>query len=260
MPPATNHEYPITVVSGYWAVNSKNSNDSYWRWHKNSLRINAPYVFFGAEETLSRVADIRSGLPTSFQMLDIPGFVTSREIDLSLQKSDPINVPSVDLGRIWLEKVNLMSLAADSNPFDTEWFAWIDSGLNIFRHQPPPEEVWPSPDKLRLLSKTRVNYSQSHAYNVGIKKWGYFHCISGGAFVVHRSMVAKIRELFYRYVVKCIEETQTYVCLSDQCIFTRMFSDHPGLFNRLSTGYGKLVPSLYENRNNWIRPVVGFQI
>jgi hypothetical protein len=100
---------------------------------------------------------------------------------------------------------------------------------------------------MHLLSKTQINYCKSENITNDelnkIKKWEYVHNISG-CFIINISMIQTLYDLFYKYLDKCINETNTFTCYSDQCILTRIYIDYPDLFNKIGNNYGEIIEEL----------------
>ena len=139
--------------------------------------------------------------------------------------------------------MNLVLEASLINPYQSEWFCWIDSGICIYRDKEPPLSPFPNPDKMNLLSKTQINYCISDTItNIElnkIKNWDYVHNVSGN-FIIHISFIKQIHHLFYTYLDICISETNEFTCYSEQCILSRIYVDYPELFNKIGDGYGEI--------------------
>ena len=237
----------FTCVSGFWSVNNKHGN-KFNDWFKNTLAINCPYVFFTSNDTSNDIKKYRKQYPTYFIEKNITDFKTYK-LNININnKIDSIHVPSKELGLIWLEKMNLVMEASTINPYKSEWFCWIDSGICIYRDKTPPSSPFPNPKKMNLLSKTQINYSTSENISNDdlnkIKEWQYIHNIAGTAFILHISLIKNIYDLFYKYLNKCTNETNEFICFSDQCIWTRIYADYPKLFNKIGNGYGNIINEL----------------
>ena len=59
--------------------------------------------------------------------------------------------------------------------------------------------------------------------------------------IIHKDMINFYCEEFYKYVKNCVNFTQEFTCLVDEVILTRMLFDHPEWFNKIASGYGKVV-------------------
>ena len=234
----------FTCVSGFWNVNNKHGN-KFNDWFKNTLAINCPYVFFTKNENIDMIKKYRKDYPTYFIERNIEDFKTYK-LNMN-NNTHESHVPSKELGLIWLEKMNLVLEASIINPYNSEWFCWIDAGICVYRDTAPSNNIFPNPNKIHLLSKTKINYSSSNHIDNNelntIKQWNYVHNISG-TFILHISIIKNIWNLFYQYLKLCISETNEYVCYSDQCIWTRIYIDYPELFNKIGNGYGQIILDL----------------
>jgi hypothetical protein len=194
---------------------------------------------------IETIINNRHSYPTYYINKTIQDFKTY-QLNMTNETHD-IHCPSRELGFIWLEKINLVLEASCLNPYQSEWFCWIDAGICIYREEEPPTSKFPNPQNIHKLSKTKINYCSSEQVDYTtletIKKWDYIHNISG-TFVLHISIIPNICELFYEYLEKCRKEANTFVCYSDQCIWTHMFVDKPYLFNKVGDGYGSIIQEL----------------
>lgn len=238
--------WTATVVSGYWKIPSKHSHADYTAWWRNSLRVNAPYVFYyDTEETRTAVQTIRGDLPTKFvqrNLTSAPKFsLAERLAPYAENWTHPIHVPSTAVARIWLAKVTLVAEVALSNPFGTEWFAWADAGLAIYRNAAPPASPWPAAGKLDAAPVNEITYTKSGG--------GDMHGFAGTAFVYRGSFADEVERLFALAYSECTRrvrgEGDAWKCGSDQIIFTHMLKAHPGMFNSIGEGYGDVIRVLY---------------
>ena len=245
-PKLINKRYPITFVSGYWNVNNKHNN-KYDEWFKNTLAINAPYIIFSNNETQKWFIEkqFRKSYLTKYVEKQITDFKTY-QLNMN-NETNSTHVPSKELGLVWLEKINLVLESSKLNQYNTEWFGWIDAGICVYRDTPPPLEECPNYKKMNLLDKHKFNYCSSdrETPDKSIKKWDYTHNIAASIFILHISFIPIIHDLFYKYLNKCINETNTFTCFSDQVILSHIYYDNPGLFNKIGTGYGNLIKELY---------------
>ena len=227
--------YTTTVVSGYWRVRNKHSKKEFSRWFDNSLKLNAPYVFFYEEdEVMSLIAHYRHGLPTQFVKRSIADFDVQRLYHPSW--TNKVHVPSAELGKIWLEKVFCIRSAAKLNFFRTEWFAWVDAGIAAYRDVVMPSVRWP-PDVASLPQKQII---YTHVSD------GAYHHFAGTAFMYHASLVSRITLLFTAAINTCAHTVNDWRCGNDQYIFTQILEENPTLFRRVGDGYGDVVRILFN--------------
>lgn len=141
--------------------------DKYLNWFKNLLSINVPMVIFIPSYLEYYIVENR---PKNYQTK-----IIIREFeDLSAYKNyyqrmqDTIDnmtkIPPIPnyfhecpefvtakYETIIFSKFNFLKEVSDNNPFDTEYFIWLDAGTF---YQPPPFNVslpWPDPYKIKLL-------------------------------------------------------------------------------------------------------------
>ena len=232
--------HPLTAVSGYWIVKNKFDTE-YLTWFNNTLKINCPYVFFGDSQTIEIAKRYRGSLPTSYIECNITEFYTYRFKDKML--THPRHCPSSELNMVWNEKVFLIQKAAELNPFNSEFFAWIDAGICAYREQVPPSRVFPDLTKLHTLPKNRFIFtsSESHIYEPN-KLPTYYHYIAGTSYILNITVIKTIVDLYKEYLEKLMNLDNIY---TDQVILTHIFNDHPELFCRIGHGYGEIVKLLY---------------
>jgi hypothetical protein len=232
--------YPLTAVSGYWIVKNKFDTE-YLTWFNNTLKINCPYIFFGDSQTIEIAKRYRGSLPTYYIECNIIDFYTYRFKDKIL--THPRHCPSSELNMIWNEKVFLIQKAAELNPFNSEFFAWIDAGICTYREQLPPSRVFPDITKLHMLPKNQFIFtsSESHIYEPN-KLSSYYHYIAGTSYILHTSIINRVVNLYKEYLEKLMNIGNIY---TDQVILTHIFNDNPELFCRIGHGYGDVVKVLY---------------
>lgn len=243
----------ITIVSGYWDLgSSKFDIETYRKWMTNSLKINAPYVFFTQKKNFSFIKSLRKS-PIVFVEKEIKDFYFSK-YNFNEEYLHEGHCPSVELGKIWLEKIKLVDEAVKLNPYETEWFAWIDSAVCTYRDIIPPIEKWPNNENLGKLKEDCLNYTLSNDANskqdINILKNGeYMHKVTG-TWIIHKNAVKNLLDLFLEYFEIVKKEFENgnmkYGVLSDQVVWTRIMLDKPELFNELGKGYGEILPILYK--------------
>jgi hypothetical protein len=235
----------FTCVSGYWRIGNKHGNQ-YNDWFENTLAINCPYIFFTTEDNIESINNFRKNYPTHYITKNITDFKTYKLNINNITHGE--HVPSKELGLVWLEKIDLIREAASLNPYNSEWFCWVDAGICSYRETKPSSNKFPNPEKIHLLSKSLINYSSSDDITderlSELKNWKHIHKIAGTAYILHISIIDFVHHLFYKYLDKCISETDTYTCYSDQSIWSRIYIDLPTLFNKVGHGYGQIVLEL----------------
>jgi len=229
-----------TCVSGYWIV--KNKHDSkYNKWFMNTLAVNCPYVFFSNKEGIEFIKHFRKDLPTHYIELEIKDFETYKYKDVL--KTDPVHCPSVELNLIWHEKLYLIKQASELNPFNSQWFHWIDAGHCVYRDKAPPHSVFPNTGKINKLPKDKFIYSSSNDYDERkVSKTNYYHHIAGTSYLLHITLINKFLLIYKEYLEQLSDSNSI---ITDQIVLTHIYKDNKGLFHKLCDGYGEVTQVLY---------------
>jgi hypothetical protein len=164
--------------------------------------------------------------------------------------TDPIHCPSVELNLIWNEKIFMMQKAYELNPFQSEWFKWIDAGITTYRDCKPPDSPFPDTNKLLQLPKDKFIYTSSYDFTMkDATTYKHYHHISAGTYVMHKEILPKIVEVYREYFHNIVNKDNIRIdknnIWTEQVILTHIFIDHPNLFYKLCEGYGAIVPFLF---------------
>jgi hypothetical protein len=229
----------ITCVSCYYNVKNKH-DDKYLKWFENTLSINCPYVFFTTRENIDMIKKFRKDIPTFFIEYNIEDFYTYSFKEKMV--THPIHCPSVELNLIWNEKLFMMEKAKELNPFQSDWFQWIDAGICVFRNNIPPQITYPNKDKLKLLPINKFIYCSSNYYNEeNVKPEIYYHYIAGTSFILHKNFLSIYLEIYKKFL-NLIDKNNIW---TDQVIHTHIYKKCPKLFFHVCYGYGEIVNQLY---------------
>lgn len=233
----------FTIVSAFWPVKNKYGCEEYFDWMKKSLRINCPYVFFSSKEVIEKIKEIRNDLPTYYIELNLEDLYCYRYKN-NLLSCTP-HVPSSLVNVIWNEKVFLLEKAFKVNPFNSDFFMWIDAGIYFYRNEYPPTTIFPNINKIKTLPKDKFIFSSSDSnvfeeYKVHDNH--YYHYISGGCFIIHKNIIQDFISLYKSYIDKYL--SQYNWVNTEQKILTHILAEHPELFYKLCHGYGEIVKQL----------------
>lgn len=232
----------LTCVSGYWRIKNKHGNN-FEKWFENTLKINCPYVFFTDEDTINIIKKHRGDLPTYYVNISIDEFYTQRFKDRMI--THEAHCPSIELNLVWNEKIYLIQKALEINPFNSDFFMWMDAGMSSFRNRMPPPIPFPDVRKLNQLPKDKFIYSSSHnfTYNENFKKGQYhLHHHVSGTYVLHKSIINKFVEIYTKYMEQLVDESDIW---TDQVILTHIYKDKPELFFKLCDNYATIPYYLY---------------
>ena len=230
----------ITYVSGYWSVDNKHG-DIFNDWFKNTLNVDENYVIYCNNNDLQLLKLNREKFKnkTIFKNKDINEFYTNT-LNIN-NKTNSIHVPSKELGLIWLEKINLLYETSLENPYNSDWFCWIDAGISSLRNKVIENPVTITNNIIHLLDKNKINYSTSENNEVNTDWYNYKHNLAGGMFIIHKEKVEYYRNIFYEYLIDCIDNCNDYPCYSDQIIWSKIKLNYPDYFHKLCDGYGCMI-------------------
>ena len=234
----------LTCVSCYYQVRNKH-DVKYNNWFKNTLAINCPYVFFTNKDSIETIKSFRKDLPTYYIECDIEDFKTYNHKDKMITEST--HCPSIELNLIWNEKIFMIQKAYELNPFNSDWFKWIDAGICIYRNSEPPNCLFPfNENKLNNLPKDKFIYSSSESeyYNNDLVSiTNYYHHISGTSYILHKECINKFVLLYITYLDKLIDKNNIW---TDQVVLTHIYKENPDIFFKLTDGYGEITRYLYS--------------
>ena len=197
-------------------------------------------MFFTNKENIDIIKKFRKNIPTYYIECYIKDFYTYKYRNKMI--TDQIHCPSIELNLIWNEKIFMIQKAYEINPFNSEWFKWIDAGICIYRDSKPPEKLFPDIIKLNNLSKDKFIYSSSNILQeILITKTNYYHHISG-TFILYKNLINKFIEIYKAYLDKLLDNNNIW---TDQVILTHIFKDNKDLFFKLCDGYGEITRYLY---------------
>jgi hypothetical protein len=229
--------YQLTCVSAFFPVKNKHG-DKYLKWFENSLSVRCPYVFFTRKDTVDLIKKYRKDLPTYFIVCELEDFYTYKYKDKMI--THHAECPSVELNIIWNEKIFMVQKAMQINPYNSEWFHWIDAGICTYRNNTPPDKPFPNLDLLNPLPKDKFICSSVSGPRIN------FH-ITGTSWIIHKQMIDIFSDIYKVYLTKLIDKRTLG---TDQTILTHLFNDSPDLFFIYANGYGAVTTRLYNEKTS----------
>ena len=228
-------ESNYTCVSGYYNVKNKHNN-KFKEWFKNTLNIDSNYVIFTDSNSYDIIKPYRKLNNTKYIFKNLNDF-TLKKSNYNENHTEPTHVPSIELGLIWLNKIEMMKIASEINYYNSDWFVWIDAGISSLR-----DVNLATPLKLNIdfnnLDKNKFYYgSSSNDIDIVSDKWEYIHNVQGGFFILYKNMINKAFNLFMDYHKKCLSNINNYICMSDQVIWSHIKNDNNDMFVKLCDGY-----------------------
>jgi hypothetical protein len=137
-----------TIVTGLFDIkrdimDGRPWND-YLKWFEKTLLINCPMVIFVEEQTADFVKNKRGNLPTKIiiqKIEDLEYFkykqnmdriISSKEYKDKIQDYNRIECQHSIYSIIQYSKFEFVEKISIDNPFDSEYFIWMDAGLSRF--------------------------------------------------------------------------------------------------------------------------------
>jgi len=232
----------ITCVSGYWDIPNKHGSKSFESWFNFTLKLNCPYIFFGTAETILLAKKYRNEENTYYIELNIEEFSTYKYIKFI--QTHPTHCPSKELNLVWNEKIFLIDRASKINPFNSQFFMWVDAGICIYRNIYPPQVL--NINLFKSLPTHKFIFTSSE--NNSLKKFDdneYYHYVSGTSYIYSLSFVKEFTQLYLTYVNKLLPRNNWI--FTDQVILTHIYRDNPNLFHKLGHGYGEIANYVFSN-------------
>lgn len=172
--------HSITIATAYFDTkgHSKHGSNEYMDWLKNFFpKVHTPMVIFTDDAFAQSLLALRKDLPTtiiSYDVFDLPPFRNVTDILKSQHSIDPerdIHFP--ELYFIWDAKPWMLHSAAELNPYDSDYFFWVDSGS--FRHDHKLKH-WPDIDRVQHVfrgNEDRVLFGNiaGRAYDEEFRSW-----------------------------------------------------------------------------------------
>ena len=154
----------ITIVSAYYPMQSKHDLEKYKKWINNLYgNVGFNLVFFTNKEYTPYINNIRKNYKnTKVITLEFEELACFKKYGIDFWKKqetiDPENnIHNYKLYCIWYEKKEFVKKAIEINPFNSDYFIWIDGGIcrdekwiPYLKKLPNPKNI--SYDKMMILS------------------------------------------------------------------------------------------------------------
>lgn len=149
-----------TIVTGLYDIHRHNMDGRNWkdylRWFEKTLSLNCPMVVYVEDETINFVKEKRKDLPTKIisQKLENLCYYKHKEIMDKILSSEDYKNKIKDNKRIecnhslysiiqyskfeWMERTSI------ENPFNSDYFIWMDAGLSRFFNDLDTQKIYPS--------------------------------------------------------------------------------------------------------------------
>ncbi len=234
----------FTCVSCFYNIGkSKYNTEAYTKWFANTLNIDANYVIFTDSASLELIKPYREDRNTKYVIKPLNDFTIKSDNLDAKQHIHEMHVPSIDVGLIWLNKLEMVKIASEINEFGSNWFIWMDAGLASLRDVKQTTNQPFRFDKLdfQKFNPEKIYYGESEPNEITSGVWEYKHNVQGTFFIIHKSSIFRFYQLFQDYFNRCISQVNNYICLSDQIIWSHIKVDNPDIFEKICDGYGCIV-------------------
>mgnify|MGYP001340252561 CR=1 FL=1 len=124
---------------------------------------------------------------------------------------------------IMFSKSFLVQKVIEANPFNTNYFAWIDLSIARFK------------DKRKNWDFTKFNFTDEHMYHYSsfMRNYGKLQKLNGSFLLGHKS---KWEDFIPIYEDELIKLKSSKYCHSDESVITSVINKHPKLFNAIDNG------------------------
>ena len=201
----------ITIVTGFFSMPSKFSDETYHKWIKNFLCLRENMIIFTDKENITFINNHRNISTSHVILTTIENFSTYKFLDywkycntIDIEKHSH----SPYLYMIWNEKSYFIEKAIELNKFNSEYFFWMDMGcirdVNMLKCIKKFSSNGIPDDKI-VLSRISDNYLSNQLnenkisvslQNVGDRSCSVINYIQGGFFGGHKNIMKKWTQLY----------------------------------------------------------------
>jgi len=138
-----------TIVTAYFRLSkSKADHVTYYSWMANMLAIDNPMVIFCDHESANAIGELRKSreektriVVTTLKEFHSYRYYTDFKNNEQIDRETYIG-HNADLYMIWSEKSHFLKRAIEMDPFQTDYFLWVDIGC--FRRRNTDYIQWPN--------------------------------------------------------------------------------------------------------------------
>lgn len=236
-------QFATTVVSCYFRMKSKHSEDQYDKWISNFMSLDAKVVIYGDSESINHLQTKWPSISLSriYIQREIVNFVTSQwdwSFDLSIDEEISVG-HSINLYKIWSEKIFMVADTITNNPFSTDTFVWVDIGC--FRKSSNDAKTFNGfPDKTRF-DNSKVTFMQIQPFTTEEKlhletvdsRFRKVDRIGGTIFAGGKLALLSFRNL-YEDIISEFKSTKVFAG-KDQSLYAFLVLRYPKLFQVVDT-------------------------
>jgi hypothetical protein len=245
----------VTLVSSLYDIDREKFDgrkfEQYLEWFEKTLKLNCLFIVFGPESLKDFVKNVDRGnseiVFIESKIEDCLYYKFKRDMDLILSSSDFIEKMS-DTNRIECKsslysivqysKFEWMEKASSINPFNSEYFIWVDAGLSRFFDNLDLSKTYPSQENRLILLNNKDKillqvFSSSYPdlFNAENLDDGYFYdnrsYVMGGMFGGGKEIIKEVNEII---IAKFEENLKKNVVNNEQIMLGYLYKKYPDKF------------------------------
>jgi len=228
-----------TIVTCYFQMKSKHPIEHYMEWMKYMLEKQTPMVIFCDKESYPMIHAQRP-YQTRIILTTLEQFHSYRYMDTyrANHEMDHETYHTPELYLVWAEKAHFVKQAITMNPFQTDYFLWVDIGC--FRE--PCTVDWPNPQRIASLDPSKVlalnvtpfTEEELQCTKETLPSFLTTNRIGATIFGGGREVLLKYHDLYYEMVEHFISVNRFIG--KDQSILNSVYLLHPSLFQLIRPG------------------------
>jgi len=206
-------EEMTTIVTAYFdlasieGTNRANSQD-YFTWGECLMNCNQPMIIFIEEKNRDKITEMRSQFmdKTLIRTMTLDDLPTMKKGKYQEIKHSTTNSKDTSLYKCWTWcKLDLIQIALQLNPFQTQYFSWVDFGIGKVHRSGVPEFRVPEDDNKICLHEIIPSF-QSDVCNLDIFYSTFRHNIAGGYFSGSIESLPWFIDEFHRILDESIQQ------------------------------------------------------
>lgn len=247
----------ITFCTFYFDIDRKNwkhftvSNEMYMHWFDNLLSLDIKLYILTEKKFIDRILQTRKKVDPELKntiikettIEDLPAYnlynerleklMFSKEFIDILHHRDVPEMTKPLYNVLMFNKVYYLEEVARLNPFNTEYFSWVDAGFIRGADDIKDIKKWPDPVKLAMKEDKIKFFCINNRVKEDLRnvKWhllSQVRLLKGTIFFLHKNMISPLREKFHYHVDDSLNNG--YIG-SDEKIFDLCCLNNPEMFD-----------------------------
>lgn len=225
-----------TIVTAFYDFpKKKHTSNSYIQWINNFLPVVDSYiVIFTDSKSYELLHSLRKNFLNKTVILIVPledlfcyKFIKYWENDY-IRDHEKVHHPYLYI--IWNEKSMFMQKAMEMNPFNTDFYAWVDIGMVREKEYIPYINKFPNKEIMKTLKKDKIYLlninkfnEQDLSFNGATELFRYKNDVrtGGGVILGHKNIIPTWTKEFYTMMVEFINNN--FFAGKDQSIMSCIY-------------------------------------